>query len=80
MADDKSRRGPEDPRFISFTDPKERVPFCHRARVDELHLALAILAVGNGRRKVKAVIRDARAMVDAIGQPKVKNAKRRPRR
>ena len=80
MPDDLRKRGAPDRRFIAFNQAHERLLACHVMRIDELHLALAILAIGNGRRKVKAVLKEARAMVDSLGQPKVKNAKRRPRR
>jgi hypothetical protein len=72
--DDLSKRGKPDRNLVAFDQHHERVLVCHRMRIDELHLALAILGVGHSRRAVKARIEAARRWVDSVRKPKVKNA------
>lgn len=63
--DDRTRRGPEDPKTVSFFQRKERTLFCQRERIDELHLALAIAACGHSREKLRLFLATARLMVSA---------------
>jgi hypothetical protein len=54
MADDLTRREPEDKRFISLSEPWEVAYWTKTLGVTEAELKAAVDAVGSGTAKVKA--------------------------
>jgi uncharacterized protein DUF3606 len=80
MPDSKLRRGPEDPRTISFSQTHERELACHRFRCSERELWLAIQVAGtNSRATVAIVFQRANAAVAEILVP-AKRGRKAPRK
>lgn len=75
MTDDKSKRGKPDRRRVALTQSYEVTAFCRRHRCDELHLALAVQAVGDVRVLVVDALARARSLLSASRRQRSKRRK-----